>query len=884
MYRISLPGRSRLAAFMLSAVPSVALAQIPPATPVGDEPSSADAMASTEPADPAVDALLEGVQVTGSALPGSNEALYLDEKRIAPTVNEALSSEQIARTGDSDAATTLKRVPGLSLINNRYVYVRGLGERYSSVLLNGAQIPSPDFTRRVVPLDLFPTELLDGIIVQKSYSPDVPGEFGGGTVLLRTREVPRAPFLRIQGTLGYADGTTFEDGLRYSGGGEDWTGSDDGARAMPGSLASVIAGGRYLRPRSSGNPDGATPEQLQEYGRDLADGGFGIRNKRVGPDTGFSLSLGNSYALNDDVRFGIIASMRYSQDWETREERRNAYAASSAGLTRIGLLDLQSTQRSVDASGFLGFGLALGMNHRIGMTLMQLRQTEDRARISEGLVDSVESRFHELRWTENELTAGQLTGWHVFPALHDLELDWQYTRANAARDEPDRRSYRYDFAGDVLEFSRRSDAHASTFSALDDDQDDFSLGVKLPFTLGDSSTLTMSAGLARMSRERDSSIRTFAYQLAAGSPLATQPGFFEQPIDLILRDENIRPDGFVLREVTRPTENYFAEQTLMAGFLNADLTLGAWRFTAGARRENNEQSVTTFDIGNASLTPVIARDDSRSWLPAAGVTYAYSDNAQVRLGFGRTVSRPDFRELSSAPFTDPELDIDTIGNPDLKPTRIRNLDLRWEYYFGGTDSVSVALFDKKFENPIEKLRVPGSSPLLELANAASAHNYGIEFDGQKSLGFIGERWFDGLDLDRFNAGFNYARIRSSIELDPVSASYQTNLSRPMQGQSPYVANVQLGYLGDSHEANLLFNRFGRRISEVGVQGQPDIYEEPHGSLDFIWRYRFATSWRLSLRLRNLLDPQVSYTQGGLATRSYKRGREAMVTVEWRPQP
>ncbi len=823
---------------------------------------------------------LEGVRVQGAR--SSGETLYLDEKRIAPSVTESVSAEQISRTGDSDAATTLRRIAGLSLVDGRYVYVRGLGERYSSVLLNGAQVPSPDFTRRVVPLDLFPNELLDGIVVQKSYTPDMPGEFGGGTVLLRTREVPRAPFFRVQGTLGWADGTTFEDGLRYDGGARDWTGRDDGTRELPGSLGAAIANGAYLRPRSATNPNGATPEQLQTYGRDLAASGFGIRNKEIGPETGFSIGLGNGYEIADDVRLGVIGAVRYNQDWENRHETRSTYAASNAGLSNTGRLDVDSTQRSIDASGFVGLGLDIGMNHRLGLTLMQLRQTDDRTRVSDGVVDSVESRFHELRWVENELSARQLTGHHVFPAARDLEIDWQYTNATATRDEPNRRNYRYDYAGDVLEYSRRSDAHSTTYGTLDDEQDDFSFKAMLPIMLGDTTTLALSAGGGRTERERDSAIRTFAYQLASGSPLATQPGFLAQPIDLVINPDTIRPDGFVLREVTRPTDNYFADQSLDALFVNADLNLGAWRFTAGARHERNEQSVTTFDIGNSGREPIVARDDSSHWLPAAGITFAYSDDAQIRLAFGRTLSRPDFRELSQAPFTDPELDIDTIGNPNLRTTRIRNLDLRWEYYFGGRDSVSVALFDKQFADPIEKLRVPGSSPLLELANAAEAHNYGIELDANKNLGFVGERWLGGLDTSRFNIGLNYSRIESSIDLDAASASYQTNLSRPMQGQSPYVVNLQLGYEGERHEANLLFNRFGRRISEVGVQGQPDIYEESFDSLDALWRYRFAESWRLTFRLRNLLDPDVTFTQGGLDTRAFKRGREALVSIEWRP--
>jgi TonB-dependent receptor len=824
---------------------------------------------------------LKGVEVQCKAEEG-NQALYLDEKRIAPVVTEALSAEQISRTGDSDAATTLKRVPGLSLVDGRYIYVRGLGERYSSVLLNGAQIPSPDFTRRVVPLDLFPNELLDGIIVQKSYSPDMPGEFGGGTVLLRTREVPRGPFFRIQGTLGYNDGTTFDDGLRYDGGGRDWTGYDDGSRDLPGSLAAVIADGSYLRPLSANNPNGATAAELQTYGRDLAQPGFGIKQQRIGPDTGFSLGLGNGYQLNDDIRLGVIGAVRYNQQWDTRSEVRNNYNSSDAGLTRVGTLDIDTTERSIDSSAFVGLGLDIGKYHRLGLTVMQLRQSDDRTRTSDGVVDSVDSRFYELKWVENQLAAQQLTGKHMFPALHDLEIDWQYTHAKASRDEPDRRSYRYDYSGSLLEYSRRSDANATVFGTLKDNQDDYGFKATLPFYFDNGSSLSLSTGAGRTTRDRDSSIRTFAYQLASGSPLNLEPGFFSQPIDAILTSANIRPDGFVLREVTRPTDNYFARQTITSTFLNADLDLGAWRFIAGARREKNDQSVTTFDIGNSNFDPVVSTNKASTWLPAAGITWVYSDTAQLRLGFSRTLSRPDFRELSPSPFTDPELDIDTIGDPDLKTTRLRNLDLRWEYYFGGVDSLSVSLFQKKFENPIEKLRLPGSTPLLQLANAASANNRGIELDAQKNLGFIGERWLGGFDLSAWQLGFNYARIKSSIELDPATSGFQTNLSRPMQGQSPYVANIQLGYSGESDEANLLFNRFGRRIAEVGVQQQPDVYEESFTSLDFLWRHRFSEDWRVTLRLRNLLDPDVQFTQGGLDTRTYKRGREALVSLEWRP--
>lgn len=866
-----------------NAVPADAMAQSPDAA---SAPVDALAGAGDAASAGAVDRL-QGIEVTSSV--GSDGAvLYLDEKRHSSVITEGLGAEQIARTGDSDVATTLKRVTGLSVIDGKYVYVRGLGDRYSSVLLNGASIPSPDYTRRVVPLDLFPNELLSGIVVQKSYSPDMPGDFGGGTVQLRTRDVPTKFFFRMQGQLGYVDGTTGKDGDRYDGGARDWTGYDDGSRELPESLAAATAGGSYLRPRTTLNPGGATPEQLQTYGRDLAAGGYGLKEQRIGPDTGYAMSVGNGWKIGEDVRFGVIAALRYSQKWDLNREQRRTYATGSAGLNEVGNLAIDDTERSIDASGFVGLGLDIGMNHRIGLTSLLLRQTDDRSRISEGTQDSVSSRFHELKWVENQLRANQLNGHHVFPAAHELEVDWQYTKATASRDQPNTRSYRYDYFGaDTLEFSAQADGNAQTFGQLQDDQTDAALKAMLPFNFGEASRLAVSAGAGRKDRDRESALRRYTFGFAPGSPLLGQPGFLEQPIDLILAPGNIGPTGLVLRETTRATDNYNAQQRLDAGFVNADLDIeGKYRFAVGARRERNDQQVTTFSLSNPSAPPVISRDQSSIWLPAAALTWVYSESAQLRAGFSRTVSRPDFRELSAAPFTDPELDIETIGNPDLRTTRIRNLDLRWEYYYSDVDSLSVSLFKKEFTDPIEKLRLAGSTPLLGLANAKNASNEGIEFDISRNLGFFNDNGWLTTDLTAFNVGFNYARIRSEIELDPASASYQTNASRPMQGQSPYVANLQLGYTDadGGREATLLFNRSGRRISEVGVAGQPDIYEESFNALDFSYKQRLGDDWRFGLRLRNLLDPAVNYTQGGLDTRRYRKGRELAVNVEWRPQP
>jgi outer membrane receptor protein involved in Fe transport len=839
-----------------------------PSTPAGDDTQK-----------------LEGVHVQGAYQRGG-QALYLDEKRASAVVSETLGAEQIARTGDSDAATTLKRVTGLTLVDGRFIYVRGLGERYSSVTLNGAQIPSPDPTRRVVPLDLFPTDLLDGVVVQKGYTPDMPGEFGGGAVQLRTRDVPTKFFFRLSGTLGWQEGTTFKDGYRYSGGDHDWTGHDDGSRDLPASLADATSGGRVLRPQSPLNPTGASPAELERYGEDVAKAGFDTSRESMTPETGLSGAIGNRWDFGDAGKFGVIGAFRYNQAWDRNEEVRRTFQASNAGLELADHLAVDDTRRNVDFSAFLNLGYELSPQHRFNATSVLLRQSEDRTKLSTGVQDDQEARFTELRWTENQLFAQQFGGNHLFPSAGDLSLDWQYTLARATRDEPATRKYRYDLDDDgTYSFSQRSDSNQLTWAQLDDHQRDLSVKAKLPFDLG-GSTLDVSAGGERVERDRDAAIRSFSF--SAAGPLARDPNLLGLPLDQILDPAHIGPDGFVLSETTLPTDNYFASQDLSAFFVALDANIASkYRIAVGARREKNDQKVTTFSLSNPEAPPVVAGEDASKTLPSAAFTWAYSPDAQLRASYSETLSRPDFRELSPAPYLDPLLDVQVVGNPELESASIKNYDLRWEYYFSPVESISVGAFLKEFESPIEKTRLPGTGVLLTLDNAQSARNYGIEFDVTKGLEFVadwpGFRSIHG-DWANWYVGFNYARIKSDITLDPERASFQTNLNRPMQGQSPYVTNLQLGHQsGDgSSEATLLYNVSGRRIAAVGVAGQPDIYEEAFRQLDFQYRLQFATAWTFKLRLRNLLDPEVRYTQGPEETREYRKGRSVLVSLEWKP--
>lgn len=873
MNRVTALALSSLAVAVKLAL-SPAYAQTPPPA---EDPST------EEPA-----ATLEAINVEGDAVRVDDQAAYLDLERFSVSVDDTLSIEQIARAGDTDVAMALRRVTGLTLVNSRFVFVRGLGERYSSVLLNGAQIPSPDPTRRVIPLDLFPTDVLEGVVVQKTYTADLPGEFGGGTILLRTRGIPLQPFFRVSATVGGAQGTSFEDGVRYDGGGADWTGFDDGTRDLNPTLEGLRRQGGFFAGQSFGNPDGFTPTQLEQVGEQVAASGrYDTFRTQIGPDYGAALSGGQRFDLSDDVRAGFVGAVRYSQGWDTRDETRRYFQAATGGLVLRDETELTGTTREVDLSALTVFGLEFGANHRLNLTSMLLRQTEDEAREETGVIDTQTLQRYRLEWVENSLRSNQLAGSHRLPWFDEMaDLEWQYTDASARRFAPNTREYRFNLADNgARTLSLFGESNQQTWANLDDGSRSLDVGFKAPFTFDDGAiygTVDLDAG--RLQRDRDSDIRRYGFRPRFSNSTLLGQVVALPTLGQILVPQFIGPNGFVLEEQTQGTDSYTASQRLDYVALSFDVTLAdRVRLSAGARHERNDQQVGTFSIlqANQRVESLIEQSDL---LPAFSATWMIDDVQQLRFGWSRTLSRPDFRELTPAPFLDPILDILTFGNPDLVTANITHVDLRWEHYFSVDESLSVALFRKEFENPIEKQLLPGSgSLLLTLANAESATNQGIEFEVFRRLGFASD-WFGGADLSNWFVAANYARIDSAIRLDPARSGFNTNLERPLEGQSPYVVNLQFGYTDPDgvHDLALSFNRSGERIVQVGVDTQPDVYEQPAGALDLTWKWQFAPQWSSRVRLRNLLDPEVAFRQGTGNIREFSRGREIALSVEWTP--
>ncbi len=817
-------------------------------------------------------------------------ASVLEERRQEVAVANILGAEQISKAGDSDAAGALRRVTGLTLVDGRFIYIRGLGERYSSTLLNGANVPSPDPTRRVVPLDLFPTGIVDSIAVKKGYTSDLPGEFGGGAVEIRTRSVPEAPFFSIEFGLGYRQGTTGKDGLRYDGGGRDWTGFDDGTRDESDELAEATADGVQLKPYNRFTGEGYTPEELEVVGESLPVI-YDVVPKKIGPNVGVSASGGYVYEFKNSWRLGFLAAGNYKDEWLTITQQRTDYINSGDGvLESENDYTFDITGRNIDLSGFFTLGLEAGENHTFAYNWMLLRNTTDKTQIEDGFnkdADGGNVRFTELEWIERQMTANQLLGEHVFPPIAGLKLKWQYTEAKAKSDSPDTRRYRYDpdtltSNQDDYIFSIRNDSNQRRWSSLKDDSTSWNIDLQQPLSFFDKLDILLLAGVNNVDKSRDSTIRRFSFR-SRGRVSGDIDLRRNQSVEDIIYDETIVPNGWQLEEVTIATDAYTAKQKIDAWYMGLDLSFGeVLRLAGGFRDESSDQSVTTFNLFDPTNRPVESNLDTDDLFPYVTGTWFHNDH-QVRFGYAETINRPDFKELSESLYKDPILDRLVKGNPDLIPAYITHYDIRWDYYFNPGEFISLGVFYKEFTDPIESVILASAdSELTSFDNAEAADNIGVEFELYKNLDFLNDWWGWGAVWEKFYINTNYAWIDSEITLNDRNSDIQTSNQRPLQGQSPYVWNFQLGYDDDDRNINaaLVYNVFGERIVDVGVNGAPDILEQPRPSLDFVYTQGFG-NWKLKARLKNLLDPDIELTQGKETTRITSVGREFKLAVEYK---
>ena len=888
---------------------------------------TAFAQETTPPEEEAEDARkLQTVVVQGRFIP--------DEKRATSEISSLIDAEDFKVTGDADAASALRRVTGLTISRGKFIFVRGLNERYSNASLNGSPLPSPEPLRRVAPLDLFPTNILESVLVQKTWSPQYSAEFGGGLIQLRTKAVPDQGFFEINASAGINAVTSLQDGLLVEGGGNsDFTGFDDGTRDLPPVLESIFTTARVNTLSAADNA---------AAGIGLIDPNLIVVQEGItGPNLSFNLAGGQRFDVTPDISFGVTATAGYNSTWDTRRGRRRAINAqnlnadgTSGNLGAEGVattltidddFDREGTENNIKTNALIGLGLDAYDNHEISLTGLITRSTSREVRVFEGFEDDIGNDIREenVEFFERQLLTFQGRGEHVFPALgniwgelDDAEFNWRASYSEASRDAPFQSQVTFEESGGTLATVidgtlqlEDVDDVSITFSEIDDQTQDFGFDFVLPFSPAwlPGQDLELSTGYANFESERDTFTRIFNF----GGALP--PALAGGRIDAIFNEGTITGNpatGFVLEEVggSQFPEAFRGTLELDAFYAAADIRItDFFRISGGVRYEDSSQTSDTFNQTLPDDGILEAQIDADFVLPSITATWNVLENVQLRGAYSQTITRPQFRELAFVQFINSETDENFLGNPFLVNSRVDNFDARLEWYFGREQFFTIGGFYKDLENPIEEVGASSlDSPINTFINAPAAEIFGVELEYQQVVPLHDWLKWDWLAKRDFSVKANYSYTNSEVSADGdvLTASFNAGSieqnvisgesfiidGRRLQGQSDHVFNFQFGY--DNEEAGssfrVLFNFASDRIrtTESLVANQPAIIEQPPLSLDLTYSKDFdflGGTYSFGITAKNLTGDDYFATQSGtensIIVDSFDRGQQLSVSLK-----
>lgn len=793
--------------------------------------------------------VIEELVATGSYMPATDVA----QKRDASSILESIDSEQFSKMGDSDAASALKRVSGVSLIGGQYAVVRGLAGRYISSSLNGGVIPSTNPLTRDVSLDLFPAGMLQGIEINKGFTPNLPGDSTGGAINMVTKGMPEERTAKLSAGLGVRSGVTGKDVISYDGGNTDWMGFDDGTREMPDVVNAFTQFGQTSYSVCNDPNECITTDFAASLASSF-ENIYSVKSKKAAPDFDIGLSYGNTREISRGT-FGYYGDVSYKSKWG---ERQAAKIDDDSGFFKY-----DRSRRNIDtnAYGVLGLTDTEG-NHELLSKTMFLRKTDDTTRRAVG-IDSEGTPIDDitLQWVERSYIGQTFSGEHFF-ADQVHQLDWRFTSGLSMLYEPDRRTYQY----------RTNQIFPQTLERrfTDQKEDSTDLGVDYTFNMHLSDTVSskLMAGFQVADKNRDTRLARFGI---VQSPTVNTVGL---DLESLLVPDNFFNGNFTMLVRTAATDSYDATDDMRAWYFNTETDINAeWVVTAGARFEDATQELIY--VNSMASNDTYETDEV---LPAVGLTWKTTDQLQLRFSYSQTVSRPGLTERSSSSLYDPETDEQVFGNSALVLSNIDNWDFRAEFYFDDIDNVSVGAFTKQIDNPIERT-VPDAS------GSAAANSYtfvnqdeatvsGIEFDIRKTL----------LDDGVFNGyvSSNLSLIDSEVTLAGRSIALEgSGDTRELQGQSDVLVNVQFGidHLATLQSVNVMLNYFSDRISKVGRAGRNEI-EEGRPTVDVVYRYEMYPELTLGAKIQNLFDQKVKYTIFDEVSESWHDGTYVNVNMAY----
>ena len=801
------------------------------------------------------------ITVTAAAERGSVSAA-LDEQRSAVGIVNAISSEQIARSPDGDAAAAVQRVSGATVQDGKYVFVRGLGDRYTQASLNGARIPSPEPEKKVVPLDLFPSSLLEGITTSKTFTPDQSGDFSGALVNIKTKEFSGKRFTAFSITTGANDAITGQSGRFAPSTGRDWLALGGAARRLP----SAVSGTDFTQqlPASQAN---ALIGQLRNV--------WSPTSRTGAPNAGFGMTLGGNLPTGG-TGVSYLLSGTYSFTQETRAGSRRALAqvSGTGSAEELDRYDGDLGRNSVLWGGIANLSTTIGSRSKVSLNNTYNRTMDNEGRLETGRSENLSQnlQIQRLRYVERNVRSTQLA------LTHDLgrgqQLEWGVTASGVTRREPDRSEIVYslpDGGGAPQWFGFSNEAAVRTFADLKENSLEANLNWRLSLGAPSVGRSLKVGGLYRTT-DRDAVNTSYSLSLARALGAAD----LALPAEELFDGRFTTGDQQTLRIVPLAAGgSYTASDRLGAGYAMVTWPLsGSLELIGGARIEHSEVEVAS---RSSAGEPSLATPSFTDVLPSVAMNLRLSERASLRLSATQTLSRPEYRELSPVLFRE-VIGADNVkGNPNLTRALIQNYDLRWEMYPGRGEILSLGLFAKKFDRPIERIyQGTSGTRIITYVNAKSANNYGAEVELRKELAGLSSA------LKTFSIAANATVMKSTIEIDPTSGSI-TSASRKMVGQAPYVLNGGLTWTHPTAPASatLLFNRVGARITEAGEQPLPDVVEQSRNVLDLSLRFPLVAGVSARVDARNLLDAPYQILQGDVIRERYRGGRTVSVGFSWK---
>ncbi len=814
--------------------------------------------------------MLQEVSVVSTGRRNTEKAMLKMAKNSA-FVESNVSAQEISRTQDPHVGEVVRRVSGVSLIQDRFVMVRGLSQRYNNVWINGGAVPSSEADSRSFSFDVVPSSQIDNIEIVKTSVPEYPADYTGGFIIMHTKDIPaeNSATLSIGGN--WNDATDFKDFSYSKGSSTDFLGFDGGLRTLNNGISSVL-------------------NSYDNGGIKLNDNGFNndwiVKNKKPIGDLKVSASLNHRWRISDRT-LGLIAAFNYTNESRSYENmQNNLYGIYDVSNDRPNYLrhSIDDQYNNNVRAGAM-FNLTLlskdGNNKyqwkNIFNQLGSSRYTWREGVSAQANIENSAEYYYSSRTTYNT----QFTGKHT---MSENLLEWNVGYAYANRYLPDRRRYLKDDAieSGTLALTTGNDV-SREWTQLDEHI--FSGNVSYKHQLAfDTWTPTLRYGLYGEYRTREYLTREFIYNWNADENTLPKDFRTYNIPDLLSNTNNFAQDKLYLLEQVQMRNNYKGNNTLGAGYIAVSLPFGKLGIYTGVRFEYSNLELTS-NTKDTEVSPLKRNYKHKDFFPSFNAVYKFDDKNQLRASYGRSVNRPEFREVSSSVFYDFDLASSVQGNTELENCYINNFDLRYEFYPSSGEQITLAAFYKHFTSPIEwTYTVAGGTDLIySYENAKSANTYGLELDIRKDLSFIG--------LPNVSWSFNGSIIKSKVYF----AEGSIHEDRPMQGQSPYLINTGFFYANPKLDMNVsvLYNRIGKRIVGVGRNESatgnddnskiPDSYEMPRNAIDITASKNFGKHWQLKVYVRDLLAEKISYKQ--FAEVKYANGTERTVeevTRQYRP--